>query len=262
MERGGSATDVHERDERTVKAVETSFAIVESLREHEPAGVTELAEVTGRSKSNVYKHLETLREQGVVVKRDDGYRSSLLFLEFGGFVRERYAPVRRVKPKVTELARETAEVGQFMVENRGYSVVAFKEVGENGVFMRTRVGTHLALHRTASGKAMLATMDDDRVDAVIDDHGLERATEHTITDRAALFEELDRVDDRGYAVNRGESTEGLHAVAAPVEGEDGLLGACAVSGPSHRMQEKIEREDLPTAVINKANEIELNILHG
>jgi DNA-binding IclR family transcriptional regulator len=41
-------------------------------------------------------------------------------------------------------------------------------------------------------------------------------TDRTITDRAALFEELAAIRERGYAVNHEENIEDLHAVGVGV----------------------------------------------
>lgn len=262
MENGDTNTEAAETDYSTVKSVETSLTIVEFLQGHGEIGVTALSKQTGLSKSNVYKHLLTLRQQGLVEKNGDKYRLSLRYLDLGGSVREQYTTPKHIKPKIAELAVQTAEVAQFMVESRGYSVITFKEVGPKGVFTRTRIGTHMQMHQVASGKAMLAKLDDARVKEIIERQGLEGTTENTITDRDELFAEIDKINRQGYATNDAESTEGLYAIAVPVEGPDGFLGACAVSGPSYRIQEKIESENLIDVTLSLANEIELNIVHG
>ena len=246
----------------TVKSVETSIAIVETLCDRQGVGVTELADVVESSKSNIYKHLQTLRKQGFVVKDEQKYRLSLRFLDLGGGVREEYATSQHIKPKIAELAEQTEEVAQFMVENRGYSVVVYKETGQKGVSMRTRIGTHIPINQVASGKAMLATMPQEKVIEIIDRRGLPAATERTITSRGQLMEELEEINERGYAINSRESTEGLDAVSVPVEGPAGFIGACTVSGPSFRIQERIANENLPDILLSIANEIELNITHA
>jgi DNA-binding IclR family transcriptional regulator len=258
-ENGG---DRLEPNRTTVKSVETSVTIIESLKRKDSAGITDLAQATGLSKSNVHKHLATLQQEGFVVKEGDQYRLSLRYLDFGSDVRQQYEGTQFIQPRVSEVAEETGEVAQFMVEERGWSVIVYKEVGRQGVFTRTRPGTHLQMHQVASGKAMLAFMPESRVEAIIDRHGLDAATDNTITSEPELFEELDRTRERGYALNKGESTKGLHAVAAPItKPDDEVIGSCAVSGPSHRMKGRTEVE-IPEHLLSIANEIELNIAHS
>ena len=59
---------------RTVQAVETAFEILDYLDTHGRAGVTELSESLGLSKSAVHRHLATLVERGRVQNVDGTYR--------------------------------------------------------------------------------------------------------------------------------------------------------------------------------------------
>jgi DNA-binding IclR family transcriptional regulator len=97
------------------------------------------------------------------------------------------------------------------------------------------VGRRTPLHCVANGKALLAFQPPELVQRVLDG-SLARFTPWTITKAAALQAELDAVRQRGYATALGEIEEGLHAIAAPVRGRDGLaLAAISVSGPAYRL---------------------------
>jgi len=65
---------------------------------------------------------------------------------------------------------------------------------------------------------------------------LERLTERTIVDPAALERELQAVRARGYATLVDELEPGLSVVAAPVyDAGGGVVAALAVSGPTSRL---------------------------
>ncbi|GGL67441.1 IclR family transcriptional regulator [Halocalculus aciditolerans] len=247
----------------TIKSLETTFTIVESLQELGGGRLTELATHTGISKSTVHKHLATLVEQGYVVKEGDDYRLGFKFLDVGGHARAEFLGTDIIKPKMQELAEKTSETAQFMTEERGRAVVLYREAGRKSVPSRTRTGKHMYLHQTASGKAILSGLPDERVHEILDERGLPRATESTITDREALLEELAEIRETGISYSYGESTKGLYAVAAPMYSpDDTVLGACAVSGPSHRMRGEPMSEELPSIILSIVNEIELNIAHA
>jgi DNA-binding IclR family transcriptional regulator len=91
---------------------------------------------------------------------------------------------------------------------------------------------------------------------------LPAATEHTITDREALFEELEEIRDRGYAIGNNEAVDGLSSVAAAVESSQTVFGAVTVVGPTHRFGRARLREDLPETVLGAANALELNITYS
>ncbi|WP_082146831.1 helix-turn-helix domain-containing protein [Halostagnicola sp. A56] len=74
-------------DQGIVKSDQTLFTIIEALDHLGQAGVTDLANYTGKSKSSVHKHLKTLDKGHYVVKDRGQYRLSFKFLHFGGSVR-------------------------------------------------------------------------------------------------------------------------------------------------------------------------------
>ncbi|MFC5973538.1 IclR family transcriptional regulator [Halomarina salina] len=258
--REGGDTGAGERV--TVQSVTTTLDVIDALQRHQGAGVTTLAADLDCSKSTVHKHLATLRERDFVVKNDDSYRLGLRFLDVGGDVRKQFPGADRIKRKVRHLSEQTEELVQFIAEERGRSVVLYREVGPHGVNTRTRVGKRLYLHQIAAGKAILANLPDWRVDEIVARHGLPRATESTITDRDALDEELATIRERGVSYSLGESTRGLNAVAVPMlDPDERVLGACVVSGPSHRLRGDLLEEELPNVLLSTVNELELNLAY-
>ncbi|MFC6838151.1 IclR family transcriptional regulator [Halomarina ordinaria] len=247
----------------TVKSVDTTLALVEALMDLDGARVTTLAEEVGVSKSTVHKHLSTLSARDYVVRDGEAYRLGLRCLDVGGYARDRLPGATLVKAKVRELADETGEVAQFMAEERGLAVVLYREAGRNGVASRTRPGMRLPLHQVAAGKAILSRLPEARVVDIVEGRGLPRATEETITDPDALYAELEAVRERGIAFSYGESTRGLYSVATPLMApDDDVLGACVVSGPSHRMSGDPMAREVPDLLLSVVNELELNIAHS
>lgn len=247
---------------RGVKSVETTFTVVEQLAALGGAGVTELAEATGLSKGAVHKHLTTLREQGYVVKRGDVYGLGLRFLALGNDVRVGRGFDEGIQSKVNQLADATGQAAAFIVEEDGQAVVCYRCPARERLASRSQVGTRFMMHRTASGKALLAECSDDRVAAIIDRHGLERATDATLATREDLFEELHETRERGYAVNFGESTPGLSALAVPLTDDARTVGALSVAGPEHRFADGEFREDVLEALRSIRNEVELEFTYG
>lgn len=246
-----------------VKSLKTTFEVIDALQELGQSGVTELANHIGLSKSSIHKHLNTLAAYDYVVKEGEEYRLGFRFLDIGGHARTQFPGTNIIKPKVQELAEETNEVAQYMTEECGRAVVLFREADQSGVSSRTRVGTRMYLHQIASGKAILAKLSRSRVIEILDRHGLPRATDNTITDREELFAELDEIREQGISYSYGESTKGLYAVAVPMSAPNGsVLGACVVSGPSHRMRGEPMEKEIPNLLLSVVNEIELNIRHS
>lgn len=248
---------------RGIKSNQTLFRIVESIRDQETATVTEVANDVGVAKSTAHRHLASLHEGEYVIREDNQYRLSLRFLDLGISVRNRREEYRKMKTTARDLAEQTGELISFIVEENGRGVFLYRERGAEGVESAAYVGKEAYLHTTSAGKALLAHLPEDRIQAIIDDHGLPAQTEATITDEAALWEELENIAENGLAFSRGEHTQGLAAVGAPVIRPDGeVLGGLSVAGPSHRMTDERIRDEIPQQLLSIINEFELNITYG
>jgi DNA-binding IclR family transcriptional regulator len=243
-----------------VRTTEKTFALVEELMELEPCGVTELTERLDMGKSAVHNHLTTLRKHGYVLKTGDEYQLGLKFLEVGGSRRKSMEFYQVAEPEVKSLANETGELANLLVEEQGMGVYLMRAKGDDAVDLDTYAGLRISLHTTALGKAILAHLPESRVDEIIEHRGLEQKTPSSIGSREELFEVLDVVRDRGYAIDDGERLEGLRCVAAPVKTKsDEVLGAISVSAPETRVSDDDLHGDLPERVLSAANVVELNI---
>lgn len=248
----------HER--KMVQTVRTGFAILEGLKGNNGASVLELCDELGLAKSTVYRHLNTLCEDEYVVKDGDQYFLSFRFLDFGEQVRHRRVEYQLAGEKVAELAEKTDERAQFMVEEYGRAVYVYIETGEHPVRVDPGIGQSVPIHTTAAGKAILAKMSEDRVEEIVERHGLRKLTENSITTRDELFRALETIRSQGYSINNEEVIEGLNAIAVPVVTQSGTpVGALSVSGPTHRFKGERLEHDLAELLLGTANELELNI---
>lgn len=247
-------------DSGGLKAADTMFSIVETIRDLNGARLTEIAEETGLAKSTVHRHLKSLEAHKFVVQEGDLYHIGLRFLNFGEYARARRDVFELARTTVDSLAAETDERALFMTEEHGRAVYLYRSLGNRGVRTNSHVGTYRYLHTIAGGKAMLAHMPDDRVESILARWGLPKQTKNTVTDRDELFDELAEIRERGVAFNDDETIEGLRAVAAPILGTGDLVhGALSISGPSHRIQGNWFKEEIPNLLLGTTNELEINL---
>lgn len=243
-----------------VRTSERTLEVLEALRELNGAGVTELAQHLNAGKSTVHNHLSTLLEHEYVIKEDDKYRLSLRFLTLGGYSRNQLRLYKIAEPEVKRLANETGELVNLLTEEYGRGVYLYRSKGDRAVDIDTYAGKRIYLHNTALGKAILAHLPRSDVDEIIDKQGLPEESERTITDRADLYEELDRTRQRGYAIDDEERLPGLRCIAAPIERESGgVYGAISLSAPVSRMKGARFEEEIPEAVQSATNVVELNL---
>lgn len=249
-------------DTKTIRAVERSLAIVETLRELEAATVGEVAAELGISKSSAHSHLATLQREGYVVRRGDRHELSLTFLSHGEFVRGQVPLFNVIKRYSRMLADETGENVSFIVEEEGECVFVYCD-NRNHELPDARAGTRVPIHCMSAGKAILAELPDERIQQILRATSLDEFTDNTIVDEADLFDEIDEIRDRGFAINRGERIERQQSVAVAVtDGDSRLIGALAVVGPKHRLKEDRLSSEIPDALLVAAEKIELKSLSG
>lgn len=246
-----------------VKTTGRSLDIIETLRAMDGARLTELAAELGLPNSTVHSHLSTLMERDYVIKEGDVYRVSLRFLELGEYARNRRKVYELAKPEVEELADETGEVANLIVEENGLGVYLWSCEGENAVPLDIHPGKHVHLHSTALGKCILASLSEKRVEAIVDHRGLPAETGNTITDPDELFGELDTIRDRGYAIDDEERIPGMRCIGTPIKSEAGnVIAAISVSGPTSAMTMDRLTETLSEQLLGAANVIELKVAYS
>ncbi|MUV57285.1 IclR family transcriptional regulator [Halogeometricum sp. CBA1124] len=246
-----------------VQATQRSLDIIEALRELNGARLTTLSEELDIPNSTVHSHLSTMMERGYVVKEGDVYRISLRFLELGEYTRSIRKVYTVTKPEVNELAEETGEVVSLLIEEAGKGVVLHTEKGPGAVPLDIDPGKHVHLHTSALGKAVLAYLPNDRVETIIDRHGLPTYTEQTITDREQLSTELSEIREQSLAFDREERVAGTSSVAVPIRTEDGrIIGSVGMSGPTSRLSEDRINSALVEALHDVTNIVELKLTYS
>ncbi|ELZ61175.1 MULTISPECIES: IclR family transcriptional regulator [unclassified Haloferax] len=248
---------------RTLKTVTTASRVLDAVKDCDGIGVSELSDYLDISKSTAYIHLRTLEENGLLVQRGNRYRFAFKFTVLGEYARNQSPLYRYGKPEVEKLAAETDQYTHIVTEENGYGVNLYQVKGDtsvDGEYQTEKVQSQDHLHYTASGKAILAALPDERVEEIIEQRGLPAQTKATITDREALFDELEQIRERGYAYNDEEEIRGFRAIGAPIEDPSGrVLGSVSVSGPTSLLQGEQFQEHVPKLVTQSANVIEVNI---
>lgn len=88
--------------------------------------------------------------------------------------------------------------------------------GSEEPISRAVSGYLLPSYASGSGKAMLATLPDDVLEEYIDQTELRPFTDHTITDKKKLMEEIEKTRELGVGIDKEELVYGNDCVAAAV----------------------------------------------
>jgi len=121
-------------------------------------------------------------------------------------------------------------------------LVAYIEVLQSPSALRIAAipGERNPVHCTSLGKAMLAFLPENEVEAILNRHPLIRKTPKTITQKKHLLEHLASVRERAVALDMEENLTGVICVAAPIFDQAGsVIAGISVSGPASRMEPKL-----------------------
>jgi DNA-binding IclR family transcriptional regulator len=231
------ASPVNGRIQSIDRAAELLAAIAAAP---EPETAPKLADRCALNRSTAWRILATLEHHGLVERDPASNRYSLGLAVIALAAAAGHEPlVRRAHPLMRRLAEETGETVNLAVARR-LELVYADQVQAPHVMAPNWLGHAVPLHATSTGKAFMAALPADELDALLRP-GLERFTDATITDPGALRAELDAVRARGYAVSRGELEPALWGVSA-VARDARLRPAAVVSvwGSGARVRERID----------------------
>lgn len=179
----------------------------------EPVKAAALIEATGMSRSTLYLLLDSLERRQWIERRADGYIVGLKLFELGNaYVRhDRLQGAFRRESAIFVATHN--EVVQLAVLDGAQVVYIAREDAPRPVRLVSDLGSRLPAHCCALGKALLASLDDAAVTALLPVR-LEPFTMHTTTQRAELLRELAGIRASGLAIEREEVVAGLACFAA------------------------------------------------
>lgn len=193
-------------------------------------------------KSTTLNLIRTLEQGGLLLRMPDeqNYQLGYKLMELSYCLRSSLPIIHYAMPFMEELQVKTGEIIYLTTHINGR--VLYLEA----MYPSIRIGNYsvagktLPMYCTGCGKAMLAYLPPGEVEQTIDKWGLQQFTANTITERPKLYEELDHIRKRGYAVDTEEESVGVKCVAIPVRNSSGYpTGALSISGSLMNMKDEL-----------------------
>jgi IclR family acetate operon transcriptional repressor len=220
-----------------VQSVHRALDVLEALAAAGgTASLSDLAAACGLPAPTLHRLAGTLAGRGYLRQAPDrryslGSRLVPLGADANALLGERALPVLRA---LAELSGESANLA---VLTQGRAEYVAQAPGRHAMRIFTQVGNRVDLHCTGVGKALLAALPPGQAGQLIGTAPLAARTATTITDPAALREEIALIRARGYALDEGEMEIGVRCVAVALPGPAPM--AVSVSGPAARMTDDL-----------------------
>jgi len=226
------------RDLDILEAISTAIA-----RTHAGVRLTDIAEATGREKSQVSRALSRLETAGLV-QRDDTTRQFVLgwkLFHFAGMTAEARL-IMQARPAMQELVTSLGETVHLCVLRGTDCVTVHSEVPNHGFRGLAWVGIAAPAHTLTAGRVLLAEIGDAQLRRryAAEDLPDVPPTGH-INTRTELLAECARIRSRGYAVADEEFESGLVGASAALHDFRGIaVASINVAAPKARLEGKLD----------------------
>ena len=247
-----------EKSNYVIQSVSHALDVLEQFHGNvDEIGVTELSKRLKLHKNNVFRLLATLEARGYIEqnKISENYRLGLRCLQLGQTFIHQMGLLLQSRAVLEELSKNTKE-SVYVAIRKGSAIIPLDFVEPTrAVRVVSFLGTVLPTHCTAAGKIHLAFEADGNPGQSLPEN-LERFTDHTIVEGGALREQMKIIGESGYAVERGEFVEDVHAVAVPVRDYTrSLVGTLAVVGPAHRLSDEAVNHEISPVLLRAGTEL-------
>ncbi len=226
----------------TVKTLAKVFDILDHLGSvSQPQTVSEIADSTQINVTTAYRLLQTLTRRGYTEQDPDTrcYALGPRLLELGSAYVGNHGLVGVALPRLEELRDKVGETIYLAIYNDGDNVEICAAGGHQAVSAGFRAGHREPANCTATGKVLLAFLPEKERNRFLHRGSLIGRTANSITDKAALMEELALIRERRYALDAEELAYGLCCVAVPVNGASGRVSASiSMAMPKARFKAK------------------------
>jgi DNA-binding IclR family transcriptional regulator len=242
----GSSAPAAIAEQYSSRALTRALDVLASFKN--PTGsmsMKQISETAEMPESTLFRVLVTLQARGYLSQNSDG--SYVLAPQLvHGKLYERAEWLREMShPKLQALARQFDETTSmaFLFEDHIRVIDSIESFHD--IRAINKVGRILPPYASSMGKSITAFQERSTIDRIIEVYGLFRRTEHTNTNRRAIYEEFENIRKSGFAYDQGEAMEGGLCVGAPIYTDAGAVEASiSISVPLNRMKNEREKEIL------------------
>lgn len=242
------------------QSLERLFKVIECLADSRmPYRLIDLSDALQMPQPTLLRYLKTLCALGYAYRDDQTgcYALTWKVCKLSDSVKVNLVLRSMASPFLNQLAN-TLNVGSCLVvaNGDGTMYLDFMDNPDQAMSTMIRIGKNAPIHSTGSGKVLLASYSQRRIDEILEKKGLERLTSKTITDKAVLAKEIEKVRKQGYAIDNEECEENNKCISVPLRDYSGTVAAAiSVFDITERLpDERVENEVLP-ALIAAANAI-------
>jgi IclR family acetate operon transcriptional repressor len=221
-----------------VQSLERALTLMSALAREDRATLSELALRTGMPPSSAHRLLSTLAQSRYVAfdEATNEWSVGVEAFRTGSAFLRRMRVVDAAREVMRQLVDQTGETANVGVPDGGEVVFVSQIETSHPIRAFFGPGARSPMHASGIGKALLAAMPRAEAERRLQKTGLPEFTPKTLAAPRALFEDLERIRERGWALDDEERNLGMRCVAAAIHNAHGeAVAGISVSGPAARM---------------------------
>ncbi len=233
-----------------LQSADRLFQIMELLSIHgRGLPLSEICKETGLPKGTASRMLSALIAHGYATQDVENrkYRLTMRMFQVGSRVADSTGVLRVAQPYLDMLAQQSQETIHLVTRMNNEVLYLYKEDGGAGyVRMASYVGLHNPMYCTGVGKSILAYLSEEELRSIWNSSEIIAYTDKTIVRLEDMRREVERIRERGYALDMEEHEEGVRCIAAPIlDVNKKPIAAISLSAPAMRLDDARIAELVP-----------------
>jgi DNA-binding IclR family transcriptional regulator len=225
-----------------IQSVNRAIAMLSLFTHRRPRlGITEISRILNLPKGTVHGLVRTLSRAGFLQQDPETrkYQLGLKLYEMGITLAGNLEINQKAVGPANKLAKSVSLVSRIAIWDGDSALITLIiDPRSNSLFVH-QIGPRIPAYCSSVGKAILAFLNNDELNAYLDRTELIPYTPKTITQKEQLLKELEETRQRGYSIDQEETTSGMTCIGAPIFGKGGHLEASiSLSGDPNRFQKK------------------------
>jgi IclR family transcriptional regulator, KDG regulon repressor len=202
-----------------VQAVERALDILDCFNfQNKELSLSEVVDRTGLNKTTAKRLIANLTSRGYLQQdsQTKKYQLGMRLFELGSVVFSSFSLRRTAADPMAKLQNETGATVLLGVRMEDDIVYVDKREGDGMIRISSDVGWRRPLHYGMLGMVLMAGIDSNEVDRILEKYPLEAQTPFSITDVDAFSLRLEKIRTQGHVIESEEAVEGLLGIAAPI----------------------------------------------
>jgi IclR family transcriptional regulator, pca regulon regulatory protein len=218
--------------------------------------IAQISHKTGIPRAAVRRCLHTLRQLGYADAESNNFSLKPKVLTLGYSYLSSTPLTVSTLPFLNQISRALNESCSLAVLDENEVLYVARSATSRIMSVALNTGSRLPAYCTSLGRAILAHLPEDDIDAYLGSVELKAFTERTVVSAKRLREILAGVRQNGYALVEEELEVGLRSIAVPVRGASGnVVAALNVGAQATRVTGRQMKEEFLPVLLRGAQEL-------